>query len=112
MLNENVGRFKELSNLGACAESSNISEELMGTARPKEQNKRHQWFKVQNKCEKGNGELEAAANQKQGTILDEQTISATYGRMPNALFLACPTLLDKTGWRKTGANIDDKPSST
>ena len=63
------GRFKELSNLGASAESSNISEELMDTLRPKEQNRRHQWFEVQIKCEKGTGELEAAANQKQGTIL-------------------------------------------
>ena len=32
MLKGNIERFKELSNLGARAESSNISEELMDTA--------------------------------------------------------------------------------
>ena len=68
-LKGNIERFKELSNLGASAESSNTHGHCyrghLFTLRPKEQNKRHQWFKVQIKCEKGIGELEAAANQRQ-----------------------------------------------
>ena len=68
-LKGNIERFKELSNLGARAESSNISEELMDTVieflRSKEQSKRHQQFKVQIMCEKGIVELKAATNQIQ-----------------------------------------------
>ena len=107
MLKENIGRFKELSNLEASAESSNISEELMDTAveficslydqknRTGDINGLRYKLSVKKVLE--SSKLPPTKNKARFSMFTEQTISATYGRMPNVLFLACPTLLKTVG---------------
>ena len=124
-LKGNIERFKELSNLGARAESSNISEGLMNTAieficslydqknRTSDINSLRYKFSVK----KGLGSSKLPPT-KDSTILHVYRANYQCYIWKNAQrpFLSPQSPVEndwiKIRWRKTGASIDDKPTST
>ena len=106
MLKGNTERFKELSNLGARAKSSNISEELMDTAIEficslhDQKNRKSDINSLRYKLSvKRDWRARSCRQPKTArfSMFTEQTINATYGRMASVVFLACPPLLQMVG---------------
>ena len=74
----------------------------------KKQNKRHQWFKVQIKCAREIGELEAAANQKQSMIshVYRANNQGYIWKNANRLFLSLPYPVENDWIKPDGGKLE------